>query len=179
MTEQDELVVLQRAKEKFPERDAADHQRQRLAVLGQGLQGVHSHLRDDARRARARTIRRATANWSDFTAASRASASAPARRSRWKTRADRGPIRGALQPGPLAQRHRLRCAGGQIGRPRGGNLRRPRPQTGRGARAEKGATRGSTLADGCLTEETRYDELSTWAEDRALGDATRAPTQGL
>ena len=58
-------------------RNAADHQRQRVAVFGEGLQGVHSHLRDDARANVARTTRKATASWSDFTAASRASASAP------------------------------------------------------------------------------------------------------
>jgi putative transposase len=46
MKEADIEMILERAKEKYP---AADHLRQRTAVHRAGLQGVHSHLGDDAR----------------------------------------------------------------------------------------------------------------------------------
>ena len=84
MTEQDELVVLQRAKEKFPHetpRIISDNGSQFLAKDFKEFIRIcgMTHVRTSP------TIRRATANWSGSTAASRASASGPARRSRWKT----------------------------------------------------------------------------------------------
>ncbi len=86
MTEQDELVVLQRAKEKFP------HETPRI-ISDNGSQFVAKDFKEFIRicgmthvRTSRPITRKATANWSGFTAASRASASAPARRSRWKTR---------------------------------------------------------------------------------------------
>ena len=85
MTEQDELVVLQRAKEKFPNetpRIISDNGAQFLAKDFKEFIRIcgMTHV------ARARTIRRATASWSDFTGASRASAFGPARRFRWRMR---------------------------------------------------------------------------------------------
>ena len=53
-------------------------------------------------------------------------------------------VRGALQRGPLAQRDRLRRAGGQAGRSRPGDLRRAGPQAGCGARAEESGPRGES-----------------------------------
>ena len=50
MTGQDELTILQRAQGEVAQGDAADHQRQWVAVFGEGLQRVRSHLRDDALR---------------------------------------------------------------------------------------------------------------------------------
>ena len=124
MTEQDELVVLQRAKEKFPNENTADHQRQRVAVFGQGLQGIHPPLRDDARA----NVAQLPAKQRQAGAVSRQHQGRvhPARHADIVGRraANRGPLRGALQPCPLAQRDWLRGASGQVGRPRGRNLRR-------------------------------------------------------
>ena len=47
MTEQDELVILQRAKEKFPNETPRIISDNGSQFVGKGLQGVHSHLRDD------------------------------------------------------------------------------------------------------------------------------------
>jgi len=73
MTQQDELVILQRAREKFP------NERPRI-ISDNGSQFVAKDFKQFIR------ICRATGSWSVFTAASRASACGPARRCRWRTR---------------------------------------------------------------------------------------------
>ena len=53
MTEADVECILERAKELYPDARVSNHLRQRSAVHREGLQGIHPHLRDDAREDRA------------------------------------------------------------------------------------------------------------------------------
>jgi hypothetical protein len=48
MTEAEIEIILQRAREKYPEAKTANHLRQRTAVHRPRLQGVHPHRGDDA-----------------------------------------------------------------------------------------------------------------------------------
>ncbi len=117
MTEQDELTILQRAAGEVPQGDAADHQRQWVAVFGEGLQRVHSHLRDDARAHQ------------PVLSAEQRQTGAISREHQGRVPAAGhadlaggchphcGSLRGALQRGAIAQRDWLCGAGGQIGGP--------------------------------------------------------------
>ena len=124
MTEQDELVVLQRAKEKFP------NETPRI-ISDNGSQFLAKDFKEFIRlcgMTHVRTSPILPAKQRQTGAVSRQHQGRvhPARHADIVGRraADRGPLRGALQPCPLAQRDWLRGAGGQVGRPRGRNLRR-------------------------------------------------------
>ena len=152
MTEQDELVVLQRAKEKFP------NETPRI-ISDNGSQFLAKDFKEFIRICGMTHVRtspyypQSNGKLERFHGSIKGECIRPGTPiSLEDAMRIVGRVRRALQPGPLAQRDRLRRAGGQAGGPRGGNLRRPRPQAGRGARAQKGATRGGPLADGCLIE---------------------------
>ena len=122
MKEADAEIVLQKAREKHPPGQAPDHQRQRAAVHRQGFQGIHPALAGQpcADQPVLSAIQRQTgALASHVEGTSHPSQDALGSGA---GQAGGGSIRGALQHGAFAQRHRLPGAQGQTGRPGRGDL---------------------------------------------------------
>ena len=119
MTEADVETIIQRARERYPDATPADHLRQRAAVHRQGLQGVHPALRHDPRADLA--LLPAEQRQDRALAPDAQGRVHPPRRRRCRWRTPGGSWQGYVRhynTVPLAQRHRLRHARGQAGRPR-------------------------------------------------------------
>src|SRR5437016_5601939 len=112
MKEADAEIVLQRAREKYPQARPSDHLRQRAAIRGEGFQGVPSPMADDARLhqpALSSIQREAGAVSSDLEGASDSAQDAA---EFGGCSASGGRVCGTLQHGTVAQRVGLRDAQG-------------------------------------------------------------------
>ena len=135
MTEADVECILERAKEAVPRCAASNHLGQRSAVHREGLQGIHPHLRDDAREDRAvlPAIEREDRALAQDDKIGRPASCQP-HEPRRGSPLD-GTIRRILQRGSPAQRDRLHCAAGLHGWQGHPDLVGARPQTRAGSEA--------------------------------------------